>query len=96
MPRRNILTSTERTHLYSLPENEDDLIRYYTLNESDLSLVRQRRGDGNRLGLAIQLCLLRYPGYALLKDTVIPKLTIQWIAEQIQVEATTWSKYGVL
>jgi TnpA family transposase len=94
MPRRNILTSTERTHLYSLPDNEDDLIRYYTLNESDLSLVRQRRGDGNRLGFAIQLCLLRYPGYALLKDTVIPKLTIQWIAEQIQVEATTWSKYG--
>jgi TnpA family transposase len=80
--------------LYSLPENEDDLIRYYTLNESDLSLIRQRRGDGNRLGFAIQLCLLRYPGYALLKDTIIPELTIQWIAEQIQVEATTWSKYG--
>src|SRR3546814_9584875 len=46
-------------------ESQDDLIRYYTFNDSDLSLIRQRRGDANRLGFAVQLCLLRYPGYAL-------------------------------
>ncbi|MGR9727026.1 DUF4158 domain-containing protein, partial [Escherichia coli] len=40
-------------------------LRYYTFNDSDLSLIRQRRGDANRLGFAVQLCLLRYPGYAL-------------------------------
>ena len=68
MPRRLILSVTERDTLLALPESQDDLIRYYTFNDSDLSLIRQRRGDANRLGFAVQLCLLRYPGYALGTD----------------------------
>ncbi|WP_442962256.1 DUF4158 domain-containing protein [Pseudomonas sp. 7-41] len=63
MPRRLILSATERDTLLALPESQDDLIRYYTFNDSDLSLIRQRRGDANRLGFAVQLSLLRYPGY---------------------------------
>lgn len=51
MPRRLILSATERDTLLALPESQDDLIRYYTFNDSDLSLIRQRRGDANRLGL---------------------------------------------
>jgi len=94
MPRRLILTSTERASQYALPENQDDLIRYYTLNEPDISLIRQRRGDANRLGFAVQLCLLRYPGYALFNDTIIPEPIIQFIADQIQVETAAWSKHG--
>ncbi|HIH7629529.1 TPA: DUF4158 domain-containing protein, partial [Yersinia enterocolitica] len=45
MPRRLILSATERDTLLALPESQDDLIRYYTFNDSDLSLIRQRRGD---------------------------------------------------
>lgn len=52
MPRRLILSATERDTLLALPESQDDLIRYYTFNDSDLSLIRQRRGDANRLGFA--------------------------------------------
>lgn len=72
MPRRLILSATERDTLLALPESQDDLIRYYTFNDSDLSLIRQRRGDANRLGFAVQLCLLRYPGYALGTDSELP------------------------
>ena len=36
MPRRLILSTMEHT-LLALPENQDDLIRYYTFNDSDLS-----------------------------------------------------------
>ncbi|GKQ44696.1 hypothetical protein PSTH1771_08570 [Pseudomonas syringae pv. theae] len=71
MPRRSILSASERDTLLALPDSQDDLIRYYTFNESDLSLIRQRRGDANRLGFAVQLCLLRYPGYALASDSVL-------------------------
>ncbi|WP_407219779.1 DUF4158 domain-containing protein [Escherichia coli] len=74
MPRRLILSATERDTLLALPESRDDLIRYYTFNDSDLSLIRQRRGDANRLGFAVQLCLLRYPGYALGTDSELPEL----------------------
>lgn len=62
----------------------DDLIRYYTFNDSDLSLIRQRRGDANRLGFAVQLCLLRYPGYALGTDSELPEPVILWVAKQVQ------------
>ena len=65
MSRRSVLSATERASLLALPDTQNDLIRHYTFNESDLALIRQRRGDANRLGFAVQLCLLRYPGYAL-------------------------------
>ncbi|HDO8494809.1 TPA: Tn3-like element ISPa40 family transposase, partial [Salmonella enterica subsp. enterica serovar Concord] len=94
MPRRSILSATERDTLLALPESQDDLIRYYTFNDSDLSLIRQRRGDGNRLGFAVQLCLLRYPGYALGNDTALPEPVIQWVAKQVQADPASWAKYG--
>lgn len=94
MPRRSILSATERGTLLALPESQDDLIRYYTFNESDLSLIRQRRGDANRLGFAVQLCLLRYPGYALASDSVLPDPFIEWVARQIQAASESWVKYG--
>lgn len=53
MPRRSILSATEQTSLLALPDNQDDLIQHYTLNEADLALVRQRRGEANRLGFAV-------------------------------------------
>ncbi len=94
MPRRLILSATERDTLLALPESGDDLIRYYTFNDSDLSLIRQRRGDANRLGFAVQLCLLRYPGYALGTDSELPEPVILWVAKQVQAEPASWAKYG--
>lgn len=58
MPRRSILSANERESLLALPDAKDDLIRYYTLSDTDLSIIRQRRGPANRLGFAIQLCYL--------------------------------------
>lgn len=94
MPRRSILSTTEQDTLLALPESQDDLIRYYTFNDSDLSLIRQRRGDANRLGFAVQLCLLRYPGYALCTDRDLPEPVIQWVAKQVQADPESWGKYG--
>jgi TnpA family transposase len=94
MPRRLSLSANEQANLLTLPKCEEDLIRYYSFNESDLSLIRQRRGDANRLGFAIQLCLLRYPGYALASDTVVTESFIAWIASSIQVETKEWKNYG--
>ncbi|ENY79150.1 transposase [Pseudomonas putida TRO1] len=51
MPRRLILSATERDTLLALPESQDDLIRYYTFNDSDLSLIRQRRWRRQPSGL---------------------------------------------
>jgi TnpA family transposase len=94
MPRRLLLSSVELTSLYSLPDNQDDLIRYYTFSEPDFSLIRQRRGDSNRLGFAVQLCLLRYPGFALAGDTPVTEIVLNWIAQQLRVDPSVWPQYG--
>jgi len=94
MPRRSLLLATERASLLALPECQDDLIRYYTLSEPDLSLIRQHRGDANRLGFAVQLCVLRYPGYALTGNLVVAEPVIQWVAHQVRADATAWASYG--
>ena len=65
MPRRSILSAAERESLLALPDTKDELIRHYTFSESDLSIIRQRRGPANRLGFAVQLCYLRFPGVIL-------------------------------
>lgn len=72
MPRRNLLTSAERNGLMAFPTTDDELIQHYTFTEPDLSLNRQRRGSHNRLGFAVQLCYLRYPGFVLPTDAEPP------------------------
>jgi TnpA family transposase len=62
MPHRCILTPGERTALLAFPSERSELIRLYTFSEQDLSVINQRRGDANRLGFAILMCGLRYPG----------------------------------
>ncbi|MBE2887219.1 Tn3 family transposase [Geobacter anodireducens] len=94
MPRRSILTAAERASLLALPETEDELIQHYTLSEIDLSLIRQRRGDANRLGIAVQLCLLRFPGQGLLPDAVIPASLLQWVGRQLRTDPACWPQYA--
>ena len=95
MARRSILSATERDSLLAFPESQDDLIQHYSFTESDLSLIRQRRGDANRIGFAVQLCLLRYPGYALAGDMPVPDPVVQWVARQVQSDAAAWPQYGI-
>lgn len=95
MPRRSILSAAERDSLLALPDTQDELIRHYTFSEPDLSLIRQRRGDANRLGVAAQLCLLRFPGQGLLPDAVVPVPLLQWIGRQLRLDATCWPQYAV-
>jgi TnpA family transposase len=94
MPRRSLLSETERAGLLILPASQDDLVRQYSFTDTDMALIRQRRGAANRLGFAVQLCLLRYPGYALASDTKLPDLVIDWIAKQVGSDVAAWPEYG--
>lgn len=94
MPRRSILSAAERASLLLPPDTEDELIRHYAFGETDLSLIRQRRGDANRLGVAVQLCLLRFPGQGLLPDASMPMSLLQWIGRQLRIAPSCWSQYA--
>jgi hypothetical protein len=62
MPHQELLTETQRLSLQTPASDERGMIRHYTLTSEDLTLINRRRGDPNRLGFAVMLCYLRFPG----------------------------------
>jgi TnpA family transposase len=94
MPRREILSPAQREALLVVPVDRAGLIEHYVLSEQDISLIRQRRGDHNRLGIAVQLALLRFPGTALQADETPPKELINFLARQLHVPSSAWDEYA--
>ena len=95
MPRQSILSAAERYSLLALPDAKDELIQHYTFNEIDLSIIRQRRGPANRLGFAVQLCYLRFPGIVLGADEPPLPPLLRLVAAQLKVPVESWEEYGV-
>ncbi len=94
MPRRSILSAAESEILLALPETKEDLIRHYTFNETDLAIIRQRRGPANRLGFAVQLCYMRFPGVMLAVDVEPFPPLLRVVAAQLKVPPEAWADYG--
>ena len=72
MALRSLLTAAERSQILAGPTGAEDIAAHYTLSDADKSLIRQRRGDTNKLGFTVQLALLRQPGIAPGEDTEVP------------------------
>ena len=94
MALRSLLTAAERSQILAIPTRAEDIAARYTLSEADMSLIRQRRGDANRLGFAIQLGLLRHPGIALAEDTEVAPELVSWMASRLAVSPDAWTDYG--
>jgi TnpA family transposase len=94
MPRRELLTSTQRDELLAFPTDEADLLRYYTFNTHDLAVIRRRRGDHNRLGFAVQLCYVRFPGQLLAVGEPPYAPILAMAAAQLKVPTGIWSFYA--
>jgi TnpA family transposase len=62
MMRRQQLNEAQAAMLFDPPEDQREMIRHYTLSATDLAMINRGRGDSNRLGRALMLCYLRYPG----------------------------------
>ena len=81
MPRRKVLSGEDLASLLALPTSEEDLTRRWTLGDDDIALIKQRRGEENRLGFGMQLCACRYPGRLLRPGEVIGHDTIAFVVE---------------
>lgn len=68
------LTPEQRHALTQIPADLSDreIARYYTFTQQDLDLIKQRRRLHNRLGFAVQLAVLRFPGRPLKDLAGIP------------------------
>jgi len=98
MPRRgrDLLTPVERIRYTSIPSNisEHQLITYFTLTPHDIEIIKNHRRDYNRLGFAVQLCVLRYSGWALSHVKEIPDVVLEYISGQIGVDKKEFTFYN--
>ena len=91
-----LLTPQERERLTGVPSNltEREIARHYTLSPQDLQAALRHRRPHNRLGFAVQLCMLRFPGRALTDLPDVPAPILVYIAEQVDVAPQAFLEYG--
>jgi TnpA family transposase len=95
MPRRTLLSPEQRTRLFAVPIDRAEMARHYVLSTEDLTVIRAKRRTVNRLGFAIQLCLLRYPGQGLGHDQHPPETMIVFVAQQLGVSPGAFADYAL-
>jgi TnpA family transposase len=91
--RRQQLTEAQIVALFDPPTAPRELIRHYTLSAGDLAIIRRYRGEHNRLGCALILCYLRYPGRPLRAGERPPAELTAFVAEQIDILPTAIEAY---
>jgi TnpA family transposase len=92
---KQLLSEAQRNELMDLSRlTEWDLVTFYTFSKHDLNLIMKHRRGYNRLGFAIQLALIRYPGWNLTEYKDIPTSIIDYVAKQLQISAEEFSEYA--
>ncbi|WP_420820972.1 Tn3 family transposase [Shimazuella alba] len=74
--------------------DQRELARYYTITPEEKSVIHQQRGASNRLGYAIQICYLRFPGRPLASNESIPELILHYISKQIGISPDSLKNYA--
>ena len=94
MGRRKLISAAEAQKLLGLATDEDNLIRHYTLDAADCLECELRRRDHNKLGFAVQLCVMRQTGRLLGENEESPSAIVQYLADQLGVEPSSYSIYS--
>jgi hypothetical protein len=94
MPHRALLSSEQRIRLFAIPVDPAEMVRHYVLGTQDQALVRAKRRASNRLGFAIQLCVLRYPGRAVDPTESLPASMLSFVASQIGIDPLLYGDYA--
>ena len=94
MAHRTILTKRQRADLFDLPTDESSLLQHYTLADDDIEHIHERRRPENRIGFALQLCALRYPGRILLQGEIIPEKVLHFIGAQLGISDEALLSYA--
>ncbi|WLQ69231.1 Tn3 family transposase [Streptomyces glycanivorans] len=63
-----------------------ELERFFFLDDADRDLIALRRADSHRLGLALQICTVRYVGRFLEDPLDVPWEVVDYLAGQLGIE----------
>ncbi len=90
------LNEAERERWQRLPDTipPDDLFVYFELSDDDKREARRQRDPQNRLGFALQLCLLRYLGFVPDDLPATPHEAVTFVAEQLELDPGVLSFYA--
>jgi hypothetical protein len=94
LARRDLLTPDERQSLFGVPTDRENLAQHYMLSSRNLRLVVLRRSDTNQLGSAVQIGLLRHPGFGFNLDEGAPAQLVGFMGDQIGVSAAAFERYA--
>ena len=94
MARRGLLNDADRNRLFGVPDDDTSLIRFYSVSDDDRDFILSKRGARNQLGMAVQLSLLRYPGFGLRLEDEVPAALIQFLAQQIGAPWPVFQDYA--
>jgi hypothetical protein len=94
MPRRSLLSNEQRTRLFAVPVDHAEMAKHYVVSADDLVFVRTKRRSVNRLGFAVQLCLLRYPSLGMGPAEQPPEAMIAFVARQLGVRHVDFANYA--
>ena len=90
------LTTAERERLSRFPDavSHPDLMTYFALSHNDQAFLDPYRSDSTRLGVALQLCAMRYLGFCPVQISTAPQEVIRSLAAQLHVPSETLGAYG--
>ena len=90
------LTRTERERLNRFPTQipDEDLRVFFLLSEADQTAITKQREAHTRLGFAMQLCALRYLGFAPDDLGTAPWDAVEYVAQQLAVSPDALAAYG--
>nr|WP_206279961.1 DUF4158 domain-containing protein [Streptomyces luteoverticillatus] len=73
-----------------------ELERFFFLDDDDRDLIALRRADAHRLGMAVQICTVRYVGRFLGEDPLaVPWETVEYLAGQLGIaDASCVKRYA--
>ena len=94
MKKHEILSPQSRAELFDPPTEPTAIVRHYTYSVEDLALIRERRRPANRLGFAVHLAYLRFPGRVIGVDETPPTDMLAFVAAQIGDDPKAFEEYA--
>jgi TnpA family transposase len=94
MTPRQLLSPQARAALFDPPTDVRAIVRHYTFSNDDVTLIQQRRRNSNRLGFAVHLGYLRFPGRVLGPKETPPAHMLVFIADQLRIDSNDFGDYA--
>jgi Domain of unknown function (DUF4158) len=93
MARRRLLSDELLAPFWAWASDERTIVRHYTLSLADLDLIAKKRTASNRLGFAVLMCGMRFPGRVLDGAETPPTAVLAFVADQVGVTPAQFATY---